>query len=257
MAACAYPVEQLCFFEPINPPSPSHQIDIIFSTRPDDPAVPAALDAGLKIGCISSDTRILRSRVHITFVDNDYKLYDHSLHLSTIQHLSKTQIRPPKYATVRDIMTPEQCQAEGIAHYPLETILTWADELSQYAKNVILIPKYDCLSEIPKEYVLGYSVETGYGGTPLPAGRFVSRRVHLLGGRWDRQLAILSELGGDVVSLDNNYIQRIAKHGHFVLPDGSRRNLSRAGLGFIPNTRQTCLTLSFGAMAMRLNGGVK
>ena len=88
----------------------------------------------------------------IHFIDNDFKGYDHKKHLDVVaEHC-------PKYATVRDIMTDEQCRDAGIAYYPLDQILAWAEELERYAQNVIVIPKYDCISGfIPERLRLGYS----------------------------------------------------------------------------------------------------
>lgn len=68
------------------------------------------------------------------FVDNEFKKYNHQKHVSAVKELK------PKYATVRDAMTIEQCKQARIDYYPLEQILNWAEELSEYAENVIVIP---------------------------------------------------------------------------------------------------------------------
>lgn len=229
----------------------THQIDAIFTTRPTDPAAWAADDAGMLVGCISTDGRLYNASQYdwcfkLDFIDNEFKAYDH------YQHLEAVKFVKPKYATVRDLMTPEQCTRDGIEWYSFDQIMTWAEELKQYAQNVIIIPKYDCIGRIPEDYILGYSVETSYGGTPLEVERFKGRRVHLLGGRFDKQLKKFSELGDDVVSIDNNYIQMIAQKGDYITPDGKRRTLAKNGLGYLNNVRQTCLTLSFGAIMARL-----
>lgn len=241
----------------------SNQIDAIFTTRPTDPAAFVAKEAGLLIGCISTDKRILNTCQYdwafkIEFIDNNYFDYNHAQHLEMVKAIR------PKYATVRDIMTEEQCQVETeklrrqgknitVKLYSFDQIMTWANELAKYAQNVIVIPKYDCIDEIPDSFVLGYSVLTGYGGTPVPVKRFKGRRVHLLGGRFDEQLKKLAELGNSVISLDNNYIQRIAKFGDYVLPDGRRATLHKSGLGYIRKPRLPALALSFEAILTRLN----
>lgn len=180
----------------------------------------------------------------VQFVDNEFKFYDHDHHLEVVRHFR------PKYATVRDVMTPEQCQEAGIEYYPLETILEWAEELEQYATNVIVIPKYDCLDQIPDRYMLGYSVPSSYGGTPLPVEMFKGRRVHLLGGSWKAQLAHMAVLGDDVVSLDNNHISVIANQwGQFCDKDGSTRQMSEIGFSDLSNVWDTAMCLSFGNIA--------
>lgn len=234
---------------------PESVIDAIFTTRPDDPAAFAAKDAGMMVGCISSDGRLYQTNRYdwhfkLEFIDNEFKAYNHEQHLEAVKFIR------PKYATVRDLMTPEQCTKDEIEWYSFGQIMAWAEELSQYTDNVIVIPKYDCLDRIPEQYILGYSVPTGYGGTPLPVERFKDRRVHLLGGRFDEQLKKMRELGEDVVSIDNNWIQMIAKRGHYVTPDGKRKILADNGLGHLGNVRQAALTLSFGAiMAAALYSG--
>ena len=226
-------------------------IDAIFTTRPDDPAAWAAIDAGLLVGCISTDKRIYNTGRYewafkIEFIDNEYKAYGHREHLEAVKTLR------PKYATVRDLMTPAQCQKDGIEYFSFEQIMTWAEELSQYTQNVIVIPKYDCIEQIPGKFVLGYSVLTDYGGTPVPVERFKGRRVHLLGGSFAEQLRKIAELEGGVVSVDNNHIQLIAQKGDYITPDGRRKTLQNNGLGYLDNIRQVALTLSFGAIIARL-----
>jgi len=161
----------------------------------------------------------------------------------------------PKYATVRDAMTQAQCNAAEIEYYSLEQILDWAEELSQYAENVIVIPKYaEAIEKIPAKYVLGYSVPTSHGGTPLPIEMFQGRRVHLLGGSWKKQLSYMAALGDDVVSFDNNYIQLQANFGGFVYPDGETGQLTETlNLPSLTNPRYTALAISFGSIGAKVN----
>jgi uncharacterized protein DUF6610 len=65
---------------------------------------------------------------------------------------------------------------------------------------------------IPKEYLLGYSVPTKYGGTTIHP-KWFRRGVHLLGGRPDvqRQLARLMR----VVSIDCNRFTFDARFGDY------------------------------------------
>lgn len=232
-------------------------IDVIFCWGGGDTSCCLAVRAGWKYGVRSSDIAspdrvcpvVPRSTRHaVTFIDNEFKEYDHQHHLEIVSHFK------PKYATVRDIMTPEQCTAAGITFYPYEQIMEWAEELAEHAENVIVIPKYNCLDRIPDKFVLGYSVPTEYGGTPLPVESFRGRRVHLLGGSWKAQLAHMAQLGDDVISVDNNHVERIASRwGEFIDPDGNARQMKAIGLGYLINVRDAALVLSFGAIGAKVN----
>jgi hypothetical protein len=150
-------------------------------------------------------------------------------------------------------MTRAQCDTDHIAWTPFEQIMEWAEELQEYAENVIVIPKYDCLDTIPDRFVLGFSIPTSHGRTPVPVERFRGRRVHLLGGSWERQLAYMAELGDDVVSADNNQILLIASQfGEFVHSDGATQSVADAGFGILNNPRYVALALSFGAIGAKI-----
>ena len=220
-----------------------------------------AHDAGWKIGVRSSTTGErwgsalqgdIRARwdwrFNLTFIDNNYTNYIHEVHAGVVKEFR------PKYATVRDIMSKEQCHKAGIPFYPLEQILEWADELNQWAENVIVIPKYDCVDQIPEHFMLGYSVPTSHGGTPLPTSLFEGRRVHLLGGSWAAQLAYLAALQDDVVSIDNNYIMLQARFGGFTYPDGENGGVDEdLGLPEVNNHLAVALAVSFGNIAGKVN----
>lgn len=175
------------------------------------------------------------------FIDNHYHAYDHAHHVSVVRQ------HRPRYATVRDVMTREQCAQADIAYYELSQILDWAEELAEYAEHVIVIPKYDCLDRIPESYMLGYSVPTSYGGTPLPISAFRGRRVHLLGGEPRLQVEYWRELGSDVVSIDNNYIQRKSQFGMVLTETFEWKQLYEYGdLGSLPNPWYVCFAMNCG-----------
>ncbi|MGB1284904.1 MAG: DUF6610 family protein [Aggregatilineales bacterium] len=236
-------------------PNPRNlNLDMIYTLQMADCTCCLAVQAGLKYGIQSATYRLcpycgeLSGRHKVTFIDNDYFNYQHDVHLKAIQELT------PKYATVCDVMTPVQCKQAGIEHYSFDQILDWAEELDQYAENVIIIPKYDCLEQIPDKFMLGYSVPTSHGGTPLPPEAFTGRRVHLLGGSWKAQLAHMAILGDDVVSVDNNYILKQAQFGSFVYPDGESGQLTGdLNIPRIRNPRYVALAISFGHIAAKLN----
>lgn len=237
------------------PSSRDLPIDVIFTFSRIECAVWLATTAGFKYGIQSAKVQdlaiytFMSARRTPIFVDNDYFNYDHAVHLDVVK-----QIRP-KYATVRDIMTHQQCVEAGIPYYSLSQILEWAEELQLYAENVILIPKYDCFDKIPDRYMLGYSVPSSHGGTPLPIDAFRGRRIHLLGGSWKRQLSYLQAAGEDVVSLDNNHVHKIASYGRVATLDGDEVDLKTILPPTIRvnNPLYVALALSFGAMATKIN----
>jgi hypothetical protein len=209
-----------------------------------------AIQAGLKYGIQSGYKGCVRvdefsGRHKVVFVDCDYKKYNHKKHLKSIKEFK------PKYATVRDIMSKNQCEEAGIEYFPLSQILNYAHELNDYAENVILIPKMDVIDRIPKEFMLGYSIPTSHGGTELPIESFEDFKVHLLGGSWKKQLWHI-ERYSNVVSCDNNMVNKRAIYGNFVYPDGKLGNLTDFDLEPV-NHWHVAVVLSFGNIARKLS----
>jgi hypothetical protein len=138
----------------------------------------------------------------------------------------------------------------------LDDILQQADELSAYAENVIVIPKVDVIGSIPERFMLGYSVPSSYGGTPVSPTRFEGRRVHLLGGSWTIQKRYLRALGDSVVSLDNNSLFVAAmRGGDFYRAEscgGGQVKLSEQGFT-VGNGLVCCVALSLGAIIQDIN----
>lgn len=174
-------------------------------------------------GARYTNLRDIKSFNTIGFIDIDWKDYDFYKHLEAVKAVN------PIFTIARDI--------ENIDN--LDEILIEATELSQYAKNVLVVPKDVKLTGrfkelIPKEFLLGYSVPTKYGGTEIPPSSF-DRPVHLLGGRPDvqRKLAELMP----VVSFDCNRFTLDARFGDYF--DGNRFIKHPTG-GY-----ETCLRESF------------
>ena len=206
-----------------------------------------AVVAGLSHGKMSGSSiqpcnTMFGGRHKLIFVDNDFHDYNHQVHLDFVKE------HRPKYATARDVMTKEQCREAGVDYYSLEQILEMGEELNEYAENVIVIPKYDCIDDIPAKYMLGYSIPTSYGGTPLPLGAFEGRNVHLLGGSWQQQRNALELLGDDVKSADNNQVLLLARYGTWNNADGST-TASTNRFGEVSNIAIIAFTISCGAIA--------
>lgn len=196
----------------------AHNVDVYFNASP--ALAKLATTVGIRPGIISSSVsdryveQVDALSLDIGFVDNEFKEYDHARHVDAVARLQ------PKYATVRDIMTKAQCKRAGIDFYTFDEVMDMARDVAAHAENVIVIPKTDCIDDIPDEFMLGYSVPSSYGGTPIDLDRFAGRRVHLLGGNWKRQRNAIGRLGDSVVSLDNNHLLNIARFGNVYGSDG-------------------------------------
>lgn len=174
----------------------------------------------------------------VLFIDNDYKQYDHAKHLDVVAQFN------PKYATVLDI---ERVQ-------DIDKILRFAEDIAKFTENVIVIPKVDCIAEIPEQHMLGYAVPTSYGGTDLHPSAFGNRHVHLLGGSWSQQRDLLLGSGMNIVSLDFNHAHKLAKeYGMYNDALGFEYKLSDTLPGFNRKPYFTAMTLSFAGIRTGLD----
>ena len=120
----------------------------------------------------------------------------------------------PTLATVLDLETEGQ----------YDEVMSWAEQASQFCEYPVVIPKVEGITRrIPRKIngkviVLGYSVPTGHGSTPVSPQEFHGRWVHLLGGSPHRQMILYGEMRTccDIFSADGNYAQRMAvRHNRF------------------------------------------
>ena len=139
----------------------------------------------------------------VFFADQDWKDPDRKAYMMALKE------HQPHTATVLDWERRDQ----------LGEVLSWAEEASRWVRRVVVIPKvFGGLTSIPErigraEVVIGYSVPTKYGGTPLPLWEFGRRPVHLLGGSPHKQMALSRVL--NVVSADGNMAHQQAHHCRF------------------------------------------
>lgn len=226
---------------------------MIISITPTNPLAFMAARLGFLIGtnsgqkCLVQEIERYTWAFPISFIDNEFKKYNHDEHMVAIK------AHRPKYATVRDLMTLEQCGRAGIKYYDFDTVMTWAEEIERYAQHVIVIPKYNCLDDIPGRFILGYSVPTRYAGTPLPFEMFRDRYIHLLGGSWKKQIKYISFLQEDVVSLDNNDVWKRSVYGSFDYPSGQKGALYDLGITDLTCPMYASMTLSLGHIASKLH----
>lgn len=135
------------------------------------------------------------------FIDIDWKNYNFEKHLTAVKE------KKPFLTIARDV--------EDISE--LNIILKQAEILKRYSLHVAIVPKDVRMNKklgqlIPKEFILGYSVPTKYGGTKVSIDSF-DRKVHLLGGRPDTQRQLANNM--DVFSLDCNRFTLDASFGYY------------------------------------------
>lgn len=152
-----------------------------------------------------TNLRDVKSFEKIHFIDIDFKNYSFTKHLEAVKTCS------PHLTVARDIFDLDD----------LDIILKEAEVLNKYADKVIIVPKdvkfrgiIDTL--IPKQYLLGYSVPTKYGGTELEPEEF-KRPTHLLGGRPDTQRKLASKI--NTYSFDCNRFTLDASFGDYFVGD--------------------------------------
>lgn len=178
---------------------------------------------GWKAGARYTNLRDVRHLNNVFFIDIDWKNYDFDRHLSAVK-----QTRP-HLTVARDVENSDS----------LDDIIREGEQLSRYARTVILVPKDRKLETevrlgVPNMFRLGYSVPTKYGGTSIPTEKFEGQ-VHLLGGRPDKQRELAQEM--NVVSLDGNRVTLDARFGDVFVGDRFRPH-PKGGY-------ETCLRASF------------
>jgi hypothetical protein len=148
----------------------------------------------------------VKSFDRVGFIDINWRHYDFSRHLEAVK-----SARP--YMTIaKDVLVGDN----------LEEIIDQAYQLNEYANMVAIVPKdinirHEMEDIIPAAFILGYSLPSRYGGTPIEPKCF-KRPVHLLGGTPARQIALASAM--DVYSFDCNRFTLDARFGDFF--DGTR-----------------------------------
>jgi hypothetical protein len=145
--------------------------------------------------------RNVRMFERVGFIDINWKRYNFRRHLEALR------VTSPLMTVARDVED----------YRDMQRILDQARELARYCTHVVIVPKDPRLgtyldTAIPGEFLLGYSVPTRYGGTPIPPRAF-TRPVHLLGGRPDIQRRLADVM--PVVSVDCNRFTLDAAYGDY------------------------------------------
>lgn len=142
----------------------------------------------------------------LTFADQDWKKPDREAYMRGLARYR------PLMATVLDWEREEQ----------LPEVLNWAEQAAQWVQeSVVIVPKVPGeLSLVPrqvggKRVVLGHSIPTTYGGSPLGLWELAGWPIHLLGGSPQRQMEVYRYLRGvcEVVSADGNMAAQQSRRG--------------------------------------------
>lgn len=159
-----------------------------------------AVAAGFRYGARLPDTVYQP----VYFADQHWKNPDREAYMAALAR------HEPQVATVMDWESEEQ----------FGEVMGWAEEAAQYVRSsVVVIPKVPGETwRIPRrvggvEIVLGYSVPTSYGATPVGLWEFGRRPVHLLGGSPQKQMDLARYL--NVVSADGNMAHQQAHRCRF------------------------------------------
>lgn len=166
------------------------------------PTIRIAVRFGWLPGARYTNLRDIRGFTEVGLIDIDWQDYSFPRHLAAVRSVR------PLLTVARDI--------ESVSDLP--RVLDQAHELARFARFVIIVPKDPRLADglkqrIPGRFVLGYSVPTRHGRTPIPLHCFEGRPVHLLGGRPDVQLKIAQKLR--VHSVDVNRFTLDATYGDY------------------------------------------
>ena len=152
-------------------------------------------------GARYTNLRDLRNCEQVGFIDIEWANY------SFRRHLEAVKATRPLLTVAMDVINARK----------LPAILDQALELNLYCDRVVVVPKHLSMANkldtlIPKQFILGYSVPTRYGGTRISTSCF-RRPVHLLGGRPDVQRKLAEVM--PVVSIDCNRFTLDAAFGDY------------------------------------------
>ena len=198
------------------------EIDLILTFGPPYCCMADAID--IKTG-IQSGMKACKNHP-IAFIDNEFKKYNHAKHVAAIKE------HRPEYATVRDAVSLRLCIENDIAFYELDKLLEMYQEIRPFAGNIIVISKYKEAMEFFAEnctgkFLFGYPNNT-YGRTTTEKEITVDAYkeypdigVHILGGSPASQKAVAIKFDGQVKSLDNNYIFKVAPKGVCIGKEGN------------------------------------
>lgn len=149
--------------------------------------------------------KLLGDGFEIDFVDNNFKNPDRE----RLEHI--VEITDGEFVVLPDVYDGED----------LQDIVSFGERLQEkHNTTPIIVPKDELdYSIIPKDWILGFSVPSGYSETEVPIDIFQSHKVHLLGGSPRNQIKYANKLldsGGELYSIDGNSFTKAATYGNII-----------------------------------------
>jgi hypothetical protein len=176
----------------------TNNTDVIITANGSTDLSRAAFRGGALVGYESGNSRP-PEEIPVEFVDWPFTKDD----VSFADHLEVVKRERPRYAVAPDVEDAEE----------LDTAISQADRLAEYADVVIMVPKSVKPSVIPERFRVGIPAQERFGGMPWPVWEYRGcGEVHILGGSPKRQKELAAYLQR-VDSVDSTSPQKGAKFG--------------------------------------------
>jgi hypothetical protein len=184
-------------------------IDVYFCHR--DKFCRIASDIGYEIGTRADEfgtnhtQRLLDNGYDVSFVDNNFK-----------DPCADRLVDVAETCDALYAVCPDVDEVDDVAD-----VLAVGDRLTDIGVTPIVVPKvvFD-FERIPDDWLLGFSVPSGYGSTDVPLSKFTTHDVHLLGGSPRTQLDYATQAAEmeavSVVSVDGNAFSKAAGYGNII-----------------------------------------
>lgn len=149
--------------------------------------------------------KLIDSGFTIDFVDNDFEDPDRDRIRSAVDATRSEFVVLPDLYNCSDIDKTRSFGRELVTEYDV---------------TPIIVPKCDVdEDEIPPDWIVGFSVPSGYGETDVPIETWQHHRVHLLGGSPRSQIqyankAVSSDV--DIFSVDGNSFAKASGFGNII-----------------------------------------
>lgn len=189
--------------------TPSWMPELFFSHRKEFCIVADQLGFRLGTRADQMDTNsvpdLLEDGFEIDFVDNNF---DDPDEMRIVKAVDRTE---PAFVVLPDIY---ECDT-------VDSIIDFGIAIqSQYDTTPIVVPKCDVAEEkIPEDWVIGFSVPSGYGGTEIPITKWRNHRIHLLGGSPKNQIKYANRAHNDgvtIFSVDGNCFSKASGFGNII-----------------------------------------
>lgn len=173
-------------------------IEVVY-VRGGDKAAPAiAESAGARYGTRHD----YKPYAPVWMLDIHWQKYDWAEYLALVREYQ------PVMALAPDYERPDQ----------QDTLSSQIDDLRPLVERVLVCPKFHgAVDHIPSDCVIALSVPAPtYAGFLPDLRTLVNRKIHLLGGRPETQVELITKLnalGAQVLSVDGSYIAMKAGHG--------------------------------------------